>query len=65
LQNLQATQSQVQQVQLQTQQQTSNLQGADLAQVVVNLQAAQNAYQLTLASTARIFSGTSLLDFLK
>jgi flagellar hook-associated protein 3 FlgL len=63
LQNLQSLGNQLSQVKLNTQQRITDLQGADVAQVVVGLQAQQNLLQLTLASTARQFQ-QSLLDFL-
>jgi flagellar hook-associated protein 3 len=63
LQNLGALQTQTQNVQLQAQQTVGNLQSADMAGVVVNLQAQQNLLQLTLASTARLYD-QSLLNFL-
>jgi hypothetical protein len=57
-------QSQVQDVQLQTKQLSGDVQSADLASVVTDLQAQQNLLQATLATTARVFS-QSLLDFIK
>lgn len=62
-QNLQSLSNQLSQVQLATQTQLTNLQGADISQVVVGLQSQQNLLQLTLASTARLFQ-QSLLNYL-
>ena len=42
----------------------SNLADADMTQAVVDLQAAQNVYQASLASTARTFE-RSLMDYLR
>jgi len=64
LQNLQSLGNQLSQVKLNTQQRITDLQGADVAQVVVGLQSQQNLLQLTLASTARVFD-QSLLNFLQ
>ncbi len=64
LQNLNTVQSQVQNMQLQTQQMVSNTQGADLSQVLVQFQAAQNAFQLTLSATSKMFD-QNLLTFLQ
>jgi flagellar hook-associated protein 3 FlgL len=43
---------------------TSNLEDIDVAEAIVKLQAAETAYQASLASTGRLF-GTSLMDYLK
>jgi flagellar hook-associated protein 3 FlgL len=64
LQNLTGLQSQVQDVQLQTKQLSGDIQSADMASVLTNLQAQQNLLQATLDTTAKIFS-TNLLDFIK
>lgn len=64
LQNLQAVSSQIQNVQLQTQQQIGNVQNADISQVVVNLQEQQNLLEATMYSTSHVLS-LSLLNFLK
>jgi len=64
LQNLQAIDQHIQDVQLQTKQQIGNLQNADLTQVVVGMQEQRNLLQSTLYSTSRILS-LSLLDFIK
>ncbi len=64
LQNLTGLQSQVQDVQLQTQQLSSGIQSADMASVVTNAQAQQNLLQATLEVTSQMFN-TSLLDFIK
>jgi flagellin-like hook-associated protein FlgL len=64
LQTLSTVQTRIQGVQLNLQSALSDLQGADVSQVAIGLQAQQNQLQLTLASASRIFS-QSLLDFLK
>jgi len=64
LQNLQAVSSQIQNVQLQTQQQVGNVQDADMAQVVVSLQEQQNALEATLYSASSVLN-LSLIEFLK
>lgn len=64
LQNLQGLQTQVQNVQLQTQQMIGNVGDVDLSQVLVNLQAQQNLLQVTLATTAKMFD-QNLLNYLK
>jgi flagellar hook-associated protein 3 FlgL len=63
LQNLDALQSRAQDLQLQTRQRTSDLESADITDVVINLQAQQNLLQLTLASASRLLN-TNLLNFL-
>ncbi len=64
LQTLSTAQTRIQGVQLNLQTALSDLQGADVSQVAIGLQAQQNQLQLTLASASRIFS-QSLLDFLQ
>lgn len=64
LQNLQALDTRIRGVQLDTTQLTTTKEGADITEVIVKLQQQQNAYQLTLASTAKIFD-QNLLDFLR
>jgi len=64
LQNLSALQSQVSNVQLQTKTLASNLQSADIASVVTNLQAQQNLLQATLEVTSQMFS-VSVVNFIK
>ena len=65
LSQLASMQTNFQDVQLADQQLTSTLQGADISQVVVKLQAQQNLLQLTLSATAEMLnSGTILLNFL-
>jgi flagellar hook-associated protein 3 FlgL len=65
LSQLSSMQTNVQSLQLAAQQLTSNLQGADVTQVVVQLQAQQNLLELTLEATSRMLQvGTSLLSFL-
>jgi flagellar hook-associated protein 3 FlgL len=64
LQNLGAFQTQVQDAQLQTKQLTGDIQSADMTSVVTNLQAEQNLFQATLATTSKVLS-QSLLDFIK
>lgn len=65
LQNLTGLQSQVQDVQLQTKQLSGDIQGADMASVVTNMQAQQNLLQATLLTTSQILNNTNLLNFLK
>jgi flagellar hook-associated protein 3 FlgL len=64
LQTLQALQSRLQEVQLNTKQFTSQTGGADLSKVVIGMTEQQNLLRMTLASAAQIFS-QSLLDFIK
>jgi flagellar hook-associated protein 3 FlgL len=64
VQNLQAVQQRLQQLQLSTRQQTSDLQSADITSVVVGLQEEQNLYSLTLESASKILN-ESLLNFLQ
>ncbi len=64
LQNLAGLQSHVQDVQLQTKQLSGDIQNADMATVVTNLQAQQNQLQATLMTTAQMFN-MSLLNFIK
>jgi flagellar hook-associated protein 3 FlgL len=63
LQNLSALQTQVTSLQTATKQQVSDVQSADLPTVLENLQAEENAYQVTLAAAGRIFD-QNLLTFL-
>jgi flagellar hook-associated protein 3 FlgL len=55
--------TQLQQVQLAVQQQISNVGGADLSQVLVNLQSQQNLLYMTLYSASQLMN-VSLLNFL-
>lgn len=64
LRNLQGLQGHVQDVQLETKKLTGDVQSADIASVVTNLQAQQNLLQATLATTAKALN-QSLLDFIK
>jgi flagellar hook-associated protein 3 len=64
LQNLSSLQTQTQNVQLNTKSMISNLSSADMSQVLVQLQAMQTQYQLTLEVTAQLFS-QNLLNFIK
>jgi flagellar hook-associated protein 3 FlgL len=64
LQNLQALDTRIRDVQLDTQQLTTTTESADITDVIVKLQEQQNTYQLTLATTAKLFD-QNLLDFLK
>jgi flagellar hook-associated protein 3 len=64
LQNLNGLQAHVQDVQLQTKQLSGDVQSADIASVVTQLQAQQNLLQATLEVTAQMFS-QSLLNFIK
>jgi flagellar hook-associated protein 3 len=63
LSSLTSLQNRSQDMQLELKKLTSNLESADISQVVVNLQSQQNLLQMTLAATARINS-LSLVDFL-
>jgi flagellar hook-associated protein 3 FlgL len=63
LQNLTALQTQTSSLQTTTKSQVGNLQSADLPTVLENLQAEENAYQVTLAAAGRIFD-QSLVNFL-
>jgi flagellar hook-associated protein 3 FlgL len=63
LQNLGTMQTQVTNLQTANKTQVSDLQSADLPTVLENLQAEENAYQVTLAAAGRIFD-QNLLDFL-
>jgi hypothetical protein len=56
--------TQLQQPQLAVQQQVTNVGGADLSKILVDLQSQQNLLYLTLYSASRIMN-VSLLDFLK
>jgi flagellar hook-associated protein 3 FlgL len=64
LQNLSGLQTQIQNAQLETQKLTGEVQSADIASVVTNLQAQQTLFQATLEVTAQMFS-QSLLNFIK
>ncbi len=64
LTNLQALQNRIQDVQLGTKQNISNLQDADMSQVALELQAQQNLLQYTLLTASKLLN-QSLLDFLK
>jgi flagellar hook-associated protein 3 FlgL len=65
LTQLASLQTTFQNVQLSVQQTTTNLQSADISQVVVQLQAQQNLLQLTMASTSEMLNATvSLLTWL-
>lgn len=63
LQNMQALQTRLQQLQLDGQTETTNLQGADIASVAINLQSQQSLLQLALQSSALI-SNQNILDYL-
>jgi flagellar hook-associated protein 3 FlgL len=63
LQSLTALQGQVTSLQTATKQQVSSVQSADLPTVLENLQAEENAFQVTLAAAGRIFD-QNLLNFL-
>jgi flagellar hook-associated protein 3 FlgL len=63
LQSLGALQSRVQSLQTTAQQRASSVRSADLPTVLVNLQAQENAYQVSLAVAGRIFD-QNLLTFL-
>jgi flagellar hook-associated protein 3 len=63
LENLDGMEVRMQDIQVNLRGLTSEIEDTDLAEVVIRLQEQQNLLQLTLATTARIFS-PSLLDFL-
>lgn len=63
LENLEALEERIANVQLETQKLNSELESADLSEVVLGLQAQQNLLQLTFAAAARVLDQT-LLDFL-
>jgi flagellar hook-associated protein 3 FlgL len=64
LSNMQALDQHIQDVQLQTTQKISSVQGVDMSQVAIGMQEQQNLLQATLYSASRILN-LSLLDFLK
>ena len=64
LQNLNSVQTQVQNLQVQTKELVSNVQSADPSQVLVQFQAQENAFEMTLSVTAQMFS-QNLLTFLQ
>ncbi len=64
LQNLEGLQAQLGDIQLQGKKQAAELNGADFAALVLNLQSQQSLFQATLAVTARLFD-QSLLDFIR
>ncbi len=64
LQNLDSLESRLRDVQLTTKQLISNLEDADVSQLVVQLQANQNMLTLTLATAAKL-QDQSFLDFMK
>lgn len=63
LQNLDGLETRVRDIKLETRKFISDLEGADITEVVTNLQSQQNQLRLTLAAAARLFD-QSLLDFL-
>jgi flagellar hook-associated protein 3 FlgL len=64
LENLDSLQTRIEDVRLETQKLTSELESADVSEAVLGLQNQQSMLQLTFASAARIFD-QSLLDFLR
>jgi flagellar hook-associated protein 3 len=64
LQNLDALERRAQELKLETEKLTGELESADLSEVVLRVQEEQNLLQLTFAAAARIFD-QSLLDFLR
>lgn len=64
LETLEALEGRLGDVQLETRKRITELEGADLAEVVVHLQAQENLLQLTLASASRLLDN-NLLDFLR
>jgi flagellar hook-associated protein 3 FlgL len=65
LQNLEGLQNHAADVQLETKKLVGDLEGADISQVVLNLQSQQLLFQLTLASTAKLSQQQTLLDYLR
>jgi flagellar hook-associated protein 3 FlgL len=63
LQNMSSLTSNIQNLQLQTQTTISNNKDADLSSLVVQLQEAQNTYQVTLSSTSDMFSQSNNLMY--
>ena len=64
LQNLDAMETRLKGVQLDTKKLIGEQEGADISQVVIGLSQQQNLLQLTLAASAKIFS-QNLLDYLR
>lgn len=64
LQNLEGLETRAQDVQLELRKLTTDLEGVDLTEVVLDLRAQENLLQLTLAASARLFD-QSLLDFIR
>jgi flagellar hook-associated protein 3 FlgL len=64
LQNLEGLENHAGDVQLETKKLVGDLEGADMADVVIKLQSQENLFRLTLATSARMFD-QNLLDFLK
>jgi flagellin-like hook-associated protein FlgL len=63
LQSLEAIERRAEDVQLETRKLSADLEGADLSEVVIGIQAQENLLRLTLASAVRVIDA-SLLDFL-
>lgn len=64
LENLESLERRTQDLQLELRKQVSDLEAADISEVVLNLQSQDNALRLTLAAAARVLD-QSLLDFLR
>ena len=64
LANLQASQNQIQDFQVSTQENISNLQDADMSQVIIDLQAQQNQLEATFLTASNLLD-QSLVSFLK
>jgi flagellar hook-associated protein 3 len=64
LANLDSLENHTRQIQLETQKIISDIESADITQVIINLQEEQNLLQSTFATTAALFD-LSLLDFLR
>ncbi len=64
LQNLEALESRLGDLQLEARKLTTELESADISDVVINLQAQENLLRLTLASASRLLEN-NLLDFLR
>jgi flagellin-like hook-associated protein FlgL len=64
LQNLDTLEAHARDLNVEVERLTGELEGADLSEVILQLQAQENQLRTTLATTARIFD-TSLLDFIR
>ncbi len=64
MENLQALQTHTEDIHLQTNQRISELESADITEVLLNLRAEENLLQFTYASILRVID-QSLLEFLR